>query len=146
MTSGDLRVLNRHRAYRDAGGRGSVAANRPVYVGEDDESAWADAEPALPILWRRFLGEGKIAKGTPEPERFAPESVPGRFLVGGPETAARAIRELRAKAPFDVFNIEPRWAGFAPETVQAGLRRVAERVWPLVNVGGRDGSRSRSTG
>ena len=121
-----------YAAYREAGGRGSVAANRPIYVGENDDSAWEEAEPALRILWHRFVAEGKIARGTPEPERFGPENTPGQFWVGGPETIAGWARELRARVPFDTLNLEPRWAGLPPDRVQAGLRRFAERVMPLL--------------
>jgi len=121
-----------HSAYREAGGRGSVAANRPAYVGEDDAAAWAEAEPALRILWRRFVEEGKIPRDRPEPETFTLENAPGQFLVGGPETVACFIRDLRARVPFDTFNIEPRWAGFTVEQVHASMRRFAEYVMPAL--------------
>ena len=55
--------------YREAGGTGLIAANRPVFVGPDDETAFDLAEPALRILWRRFRHEGKIPAETPEPDR-----------------------------------------------------------------------------
>jgi alkanesulfonate monooxygenase SsuD/methylene tetrahydromethanopterin reductase-like flavin-dependent oxidoreductase (luciferase family) len=119
-----------YQAYREEGGRGSVAANRPVYVGEDDPSAWAEAEPALRILWRRFVEEGKIPRDRPEPVTFNLENAPGQFVVGGPDTVARFIRDLRARIPFDVFNVEPRWAGFTPEQVQASMRRFMKEVVP----------------
>jgi alkanesulfonate monooxygenase SsuD/methylene tetrahydromethanopterin reductase-like flavin-dependent oxidoreductase (luciferase family) len=121
-----------YAAYRAAGGTGSVAANRPVYVGEDDESAWRDAEPALRILWRRFVEEGKIPKDRPEPERFTLDNAPGQFLVGSSDTVVRFIHHLRAGVPFDTFNIEPRWAGFTPEQVRAGMERFALGVMPAL--------------
>lgn len=119
-----------YAAYREAGGRHSVAANRPVFVGEDDRSAWEEAEGALRTLWRRFVGEGKIPRDRPEPARFTLENAPGQFLVGGPETVAGYIRALRERVPFDVFNMEPRWEGFTPEQVHASIRRFAEQVMP----------------
>lgn len=119
-----------YAAYLGAGGKGSVAANRPVYVGEDDASAWAEAEPALRILWRRFVQEGKIPKDRPEPETFNLENAPGQFLVGSAETVTRFIRDLQARVPFDTFNLEPRWAGLTPAQVQTTIRRVAEDVRP----------------
>ena len=121
-----------YAAYRDAGGRGHVAANRPVYVGEDDAAAWREAEPALRILWRRFVAEGKIPRDRPEPERFDLSSTPGQFVVGGPESVARHMRDLRARVPFDTLNIEPRWVGLSPEQAQASIRRFAEQVVPLI--------------
>jgi alkanesulfonate monooxygenase SsuD/methylene tetrahydromethanopterin reductase-like flavin-dependent oxidoreductase (luciferase family) len=121
-----------YAAYREAGGAGSVAANRPVYVGESDAAAWREIEPALRILWRRFTAEGKIPKDRPEPEVFTLENAPGQFLVGGPETVAGFIRDLRARVPFDTFNLEPRWAGLSPEQVQTTLRRFARDVMPAL--------------
>ena len=92
-----------------------MAANRPIFVGEDDADAWAQAERPLRILWKRFVEEGKIPRDRSEPERFTRENAPGQFLVGGPETIIRFVRDLHGRVPFDVFNVEPRWAGFAPE-------------------------------
>jgi alkanesulfonate monooxygenase SsuD/methylene tetrahydromethanopterin reductase-like flavin-dependent oxidoreductase (luciferase family) len=121
-----------YTAYRDAGGAGGVAANRPVYVGETDEAAWEEAEPALRMLWRRFVEEGKIPRDRPEPARFHLDNAPGQFLVGSAETVAGFIRSLRERVPFDTFNIEPRWAGFRPDQVFASMTRLAERVMPCV--------------
>jgi alkanesulfonate monooxygenase SsuD/methylene tetrahydromethanopterin reductase-like flavin-dependent oxidoreductase (luciferase family) len=121
-----------HAAYTEAGGRGSVAANRPVYVGEDDATAWREAEPALRTLWKRFVQEGKIPRDRPEPEVFTLENAPGQFVVGSAETVAQFIRTLHDRVRFDVFNLEPRWAGFTPAQVTANLRRFAAQVMPLV--------------
>jgi len=77
-------------AYRAAGGNGLIAMNRPVYVGHDDATAWAEAEPALRIAWRRFREEGKIPADTPEPTASADLCAhPLNFLVGGPTSVAR---------------------------------------------------------
>ena len=119
-----------YQTYRAAGGMGSVAANRPIYVADDDATAWREAEPALRILWRRFVQEKKIRSDLPEPEEFNRENAPGQFLVGGPETVIRFMRDLQARVPFDTFNVEPRWAGFTPDQVQANIRRFAQHVMP----------------
>lgn len=121
-----------HRAYREAGGNLRVAANRPVFVGETDEQAWQVAEPALRILWRRFVEEGKIPRDRPEPERFTLQNTPGQFLVGSARTVARFIRDLRGRVPFDTFNVEPRWEGLPVERVHQNLRRFAAEVIPAV--------------
>jgi alkanesulfonate monooxygenase SsuD/methylene tetrahydromethanopterin reductase-like flavin-dependent oxidoreductase (luciferase family) len=121
-----------YEAYRAAGGQRSVAANRPVYLGETDAAAWEEAEPALRILWKRFVAEGKIARDTPEPERFTLENAPGQFVVGSAETLAGFIRNLRRRVPFDTFNLEPRWAGLTPEQAESTIRRFAEEVAPLI--------------
>jgi alkanesulfonate monooxygenase SsuD/methylene tetrahydromethanopterin reductase-like flavin-dependent oxidoreductase (luciferase family) len=99
-------------------------------VGKDDRTAWEEAEPALRILWRRFVAEGKIPRDRPEPERFNLENAPGQFLVGSAQTVTGFIQDLHARAPFDTFNIEPRWEGFTPEQVHASIRRFADGVMP----------------
>ena len=120
-------------AYRRAGGTGLLAANRPVFVGPDDETAFSRAEPALRILWRRFRQEGKIAAETPEPRRPADLCThPINFIVGGPESVARQLRELHTEVPFDVANVEVRWAGLTHELVRDSLRRLMEEVMPLL--------------
>jgi alkanesulfonate monooxygenase SsuD/methylene tetrahydromethanopterin reductase-like flavin-dependent oxidoreductase (luciferase family) len=119
-----------YEAYAAAGGLGSVAANRPVYLAGDDDTAWREAEPALRLLWRRFVEEGKIPRDRKEPERFTLENAPGQFVVGSPGTVVQFIRELRRRVPFDTFNIEPRWAGFTPAQVHASMRLFAREVMP----------------
>jgi alkanesulfonate monooxygenase SsuD/methylene tetrahydromethanopterin reductase-like flavin-dependent oxidoreductase (luciferase family) len=137
MLFSHLRTPEQYRqylaAYRAAGGTGLVAANRPVFVGPDDAAAWARAEPALRLLWRRFRQEGKIPAGTPEPER--PEDLvahPINFVVGGPETVARRLGVLHRQAPFDVANVEVRWAGLPHALVRDSLRRLMEDVVPIL--------------
>jgi alkanesulfonate monooxygenase SsuD/methylene tetrahydromethanopterin reductase-like flavin-dependent oxidoreductase (luciferase family) len=117
-------------AYRAAGGRGHVAANRPLYLAEDDATAWEEAEPALRILWRRFQQEGKISREAAEPPTFDLTNAPGQFLVGSPTTVIQFIQELQVRVPFDTFNLEPRWEGFSPSQVKQTIRRFAERVMP----------------
>ena len=122
-------------AYRDAGGRGLVAANRPVYVGADDDAAFAEAGPALRALWRRFRAEGKIPAATPEPADPADlTGHPINFLVGGPESVAGQVAELRAAAPFDVLNVEVRWAGLSAAQVRASLDRLMGEVVPRLDL------------
>jgi alkanesulfonate monooxygenase SsuD/methylene tetrahydromethanopterin reductase-like flavin-dependent oxidoreductase (luciferase family) len=118
-------------AYRRAGGTGLLAANRPVFVGPDDETAFRQAEPALRILWRRFQQEGKIAAGNPEPRHAADLCAhPINFIVGGPESVARQLRALHDEVPFDVANVEVRWAGLTHDLVCDSLRRLMNDVLP----------------
>lgn len=120
--------------YREAGGKGLVAANRPVFVGPDDATAFDRAEPALRTLWRRFRQEGKIPADTPEPTNPADLcGHPINFIVGGPESVARQLLDLHERVPFDVANVEVRWAGLSHETVRDSLRRLMEDVMPIVN-------------
>ena len=119
--------------YHRAGGNGLLAANRPVFVGPSDETAFRQAEPALRILWRHFQQEGKIPAETPEPHR--PEDLcahPINFIVGGPQAVARQLRELHDQARFDVANVEVRWAGLSHKIVRESLGRLMEDVMPLM--------------
>ncbi len=129
MLFSHLRTPDQYRdyadAYRKAGGTGLIAANRPVLIGPDDRTAWSIAEDALRILWRRFRHEGKIPRDTPEPER--PQDLCGHpinFIVGGPESVARQLHELHDHVPFDVINVEVRWAGLSHEQVCDSLERL----------------------
>ncbi len=120
-------------AYRAAGGTGMIAANRPIFVGPDDASALASAEPALRTLWRRFRQEGKIPADTVEPDR--PQDLCGHpinFIIGGPLSVAQQLGELYDQVPFDVANVEVRWAGLSHELVRESLRRLMEDVVPIV--------------
>jgi alkanesulfonate monooxygenase SsuD/methylene tetrahydromethanopterin reductase-like flavin-dependent oxidoreductase (luciferase family) len=133
MLFSHLRTPEQYRqyatAYRASGGTGRIAANRPVFVGPDDATAFALAEPALRILWRRFRHEGKIAAETPEPARVEDLCAhPINFLVGGPETVVRQLRALHEQVPFDVANVEVRWAGLSHELVLDSLRRFMSAV------------------
>jgi alkanesulfonate monooxygenase SsuD/methylene tetrahydromethanopterin reductase-like flavin-dependent oxidoreductase (luciferase family) len=125
-------------SYREAGGSGLIAANRPVFVGPDDDFAFSLASPALRTLWRRFQQEGKIPADAQEPTRV--EDLCGHpinFIVGGPETVARQLRELHDRAPFDVANVEVRWAGLPHELVCDSLRRLMEDAVPRIGGLGR---------
>jgi hypothetical protein len=110
-----------------------VAANRPVYVGPDDATARAHAEPALRLLWRRFRDEGKIPAATPEPESLNHLCAhPLNFVIGGPEGVTRQLLELHKLVPFDVLNIEIRWDGLGHEAVRDSLRRFMQQVAPAL--------------
>jgi alkanesulfonate monooxygenase SsuD/methylene tetrahydromethanopterin reductase-like flavin-dependent oxidoreductase (luciferase family) len=119
--------------YRAAGGRGLIAANRPIYVGPDDETAWCIAEPMLRTLWRRFQREGKIAAGLPEPALVeALCAHPINFIDGGPVSVARQLMQLHQAAPFDVANVEVRWEGLAHGQVLDSLRRLMKDAVPIL--------------
>lgn len=120
-------------AYRQAGGRGLVAANRPIYVGPDDAAARRTAGPALRTLWRRFQFEGKIAREIPEPESVEELSAhPINFIIGGPESVGRQLRTLHGEVPFDVANVEVRWTGLSHAQVRESLSRLVREVLPRI--------------
>ena len=101
--------------------------NRPVYIGTDDATAFAEAEPALRTLLRRFRDEGKIPTATPEPSAVSDLCHhPLNFIVGGPASVARQLRDLHAMCPFDVLNVELRWDGLTHGQVLQSLRRLMD--------------------
>jgi len=104
-----------------------------VFVGPDNETAFSQAEPALRILWRRFQQEGKIAAEIPEP-RYPADLCghPINFIIGGPKSVARKLRDLHDEVPFDVANVEVRWAGLTHDLVCESLRRLMKEVVPLM--------------
>lgn len=113
------------------GGGGLIAANRPVFVARDDQTAFVLAEPALRQLWRRFQKEGKIAPHVPEPAGIADLGAhPINFIVGGPSTVARQLLELHQQIPFDVANVELNWAGLPLADICESLRLLMTEVMP----------------
>jgi alkanesulfonate monooxygenase SsuD/methylene tetrahydromethanopterin reductase-like flavin-dependent oxidoreductase (luciferase family) len=115
--------------YRAVGGSGLIAMNRPIYVGDDDATAQAESEPALRTAWRRFQNEGKIAADMPEPTATADlRAHPLNFIIGGPASVARQLRELHAACPFDVLNAELRWEGLTHGQVMASLNRLVNSL------------------
>jgi alkanesulfonate monooxygenase SsuD/methylene tetrahydromethanopterin reductase-like flavin-dependent oxidoreductase (luciferase family) len=128
-----LRTSEQHRTFREAyaaaGGRGRIAANRPVYVGESDAAARETVEPALRLLWRRFQADGKIPADRPEPRSLEDlAAYPIHFVFGAPESVIRQLRDLRAACSFDLLNIEVRWPGLATRDARAGLKRFVSDV------------------
>jgi alkanesulfonate monooxygenase SsuD/methylene tetrahydromethanopterin reductase-like flavin-dependent oxidoreductase (luciferase family) len=118
-------------AYHQAGGGGLVAANRPVHVAKDDDTAFARAEPALRILWKRFRAEGKIPADAAEPRRIEELCAhPINFIVGGPERVAVQLADLHSKSPYDVANLEVRWDGLDIEAIADCMNLLASSVRP----------------
>ncbi|MDB5330884.1 MAG: flavin-dependent oxidoreductase, F420-dependent methylene-tetrahydromethanopterin reductase [Phycisphaerales bacterium] len=118
-------------AYHQAGGAGRVAANRPVHVAKDDDTAFARAEPALRILWKRFRAEGKIPADAAEPRRIEDLCAhPINFIVGGPERVAMQLADLHSQAPYDVANLEVRWDGVDVDAVADCMNLLASSVRP----------------
>jgi alkanesulfonate monooxygenase SsuD/methylene tetrahydromethanopterin reductase-like flavin-dependent oxidoreductase (luciferase family) len=135
MLFSHLRMIQEYRelkrTYVAAGGTRMIAANRPIFVGADDESAERKLETTLRLLWRRFQSEGKISSGAREPESVSELSAhPVNFIVGGPQRVAAEIRELHRQAPFDVLNVELRWPGLSHASVCDSLRRLMTEVVP----------------
>jgi alkanesulfonate monooxygenase SsuD/methylene tetrahydromethanopterin reductase-like flavin-dependent oxidoreductase (luciferase family) len=121
-------------AYQSAGGRGRIAANRPIFVARDEPTAWRQVEPGLRTLWRRFHSEGKIATGIREPADAKDLCAhPINFIVGSPDGVARQLAELHEQAPYDVANLEVRWTGLSDDAITESMRLLAGEVRPRLD-------------
>lgn len=109
---------------------GSIAASRAMYVGDDDASAWRDAEDVAWTLNARMRQERPAVAALPAPASVQEAAEQVQFVVGGPERCRASVAELRDVIPFDTFNLQPRWAGLRGDQVEASLRRFARQVAP----------------
>lgn len=121
--------------YAAAGGDVSrVPVGRFCYVGESDASARAEAWPVVTAqarrlhdigLWRR--GDLVTTEADLEPERFYHETA----IVGGPETVAARIAQLRDEHGVRYVNLLSSFFGFLPENLlRDSLRRFSAEVMP----------------
>jgi alkanesulfonate monooxygenase SsuD/methylene tetrahydromethanopterin reductase-like flavin-dependent oxidoreductase (luciferase family) len=113
-----------------APGDGITSASRAMYVGENDAAAWREASEAVWQLNARMRRERAAIAALPQPQSVEEAAEQVQFVVGGPERCRASVQELLAILPFDVFNLQPRWAGLPARHVEASLRRFAEEVVP----------------
>jgi alkanesulfonate monooxygenase SsuD/methylene tetrahydromethanopterin reductase-like flavin-dependent oxidoreductase (luciferase family) len=131
----ELRTLHAaYRAGREQAGlprdAGTVSASRAMYVGDNDASAWREASEAVWSLNARMRRERIAIAALPAPQSVQVAAEQVQFVVGSPERCRASVEELLNVLPFDVFNLQPRWAGLPAEQVDASLRRFAEVVAP----------------
>jgi alkanesulfonate monooxygenase SsuD/methylene tetrahydromethanopterin reductase-like flavin-dependent oxidoreductase (luciferase family) len=131
----ELRALDAaYRAGREEAGLplegGITSASRAMYVGENDAAAWREASEAVWLLNARMRRERAAIAALPEPQSVQEAAEQVQFVVGGPERCRASVQELLEVLPFDVFNLQPRWAGLGTERVAASLRRFADDVAP----------------
>jgi alkanesulfonate monooxygenase SsuD/methylene tetrahydromethanopterin reductase-like flavin-dependent oxidoreductase (luciferase family) len=112
-----------------------VPVGRFCYVGESDAQARAEAWPVALAqaqrlyqigLWKR--GDLITTEDDLEPERFYRETA----IIGGPETVAGRIRELRDEHGVRYVNLLASFFGYLPEhLLRRSLRLFAGEVAPL---------------
>ena len=105
-----------------------LAIARCVYVGADDASAIAEAGPSIT---RFYLAAKSTPRDQPVP---SVEELIARlhFVVGGPERCASEIAAFSAATGLTHVSIQPTWIGLPHAASMASLRRLGERVMPLV--------------
>ena len=129
MLFSHLRTPEQYRqyaaAYREAGGTGLIAANRPVFVGPDD------ADRLRPRRARPAASSGgasaRKARSPPIPpsprDPKTSAATPSTSSSAGPSPSPRQLLALHEEVPFDVANVEVRWAGLSHQLVCDSLRR-----------------------
>ena len=140
--------LNEYRAaWKQAGheSEASVFLRIPVYVGETDEQAHADAEESTMRAYRRlaqnFLNSATIAGATPSEERVQrgerlsavtyEELLRDRLAYGNPETVTNLLREIIDEQGLDGVVAEVNvGGGIDKDKVLASVNRFATEVAP----------------
>ncbi len=142
--------LNEYRAaWKDAGHKAdtSVFLRLPVYVGETDEQAYADAEESTMRAYRRlaqnFLNSAAVAGATPSEERVQrghqlssityEDLLRDRLAYGNPETVSRLLRDIIEEQGLSGVVAEVNvGGGIAKEKVLASVKRFATEVAPAL--------------
>ena len=140
--------LNAYRAaWKDAGhpGESSVFLRIPVYVGETDEQAHADAEESTMRSYRRlaqnFLNSASVAGATPDEERVQrgqrlssvtyEDLLRDRLAYGSPDTVTRQLRDIVDELGLEGVVAEVNvGGGIAKDKVLASVNRFATEVAP----------------
>jgi alkanesulfonate monooxygenase SsuD/methylene tetrahydromethanopterin reductase-like flavin-dependent oxidoreductase (luciferase family) len=123
------------RTYRQHGGDVSaVPVGRFCYVGETDAIARSEVWPTVVQQANRLRQVGLHRRSDPviteeelEPERFYAETA----IVGGPETVARRLGELRDEHGIGYVNLLSAFFGYLPEPLlRSSLTLFANEVMP----------------
>ena len=134
-------------AWKDAGHKAdaSVFLRIPVYVGETDEQAFADAEESTMRAYRRlaqnFLNSATVAGATPDEERVEraqrlsaityEDLLRDRLAYGNPDTVAKLLREIIDELKLDGVVAEVNvGGGISKDKVLESVKRFATRVAP----------------
>ncbi len=143
--------LNAYRtAWNEAGHKAdsSVFLRIPVYVGETDEQAHADAEESTMRSYRRlaqnFLNSATVAGATPDEERVQrgqrlsavtyEDLLRDRLAYGSPDTVATQLRDIADELKLDGLVAEVNVGGGIPkDKVLASVKRFATEVAPALS-------------
>ena len=134
-------------AWNEAGHKGdsSVFLRIPVYVGETDKQAHADAEESTMQSYRRlaqnFLNSATVAGATPDEERVQrghrlsaityEDLLRDRLAYGSPDTVTKLLREIVDELGLDGVVAEVNvGGGIAKDKVLASVKRFATEVAP----------------
>jgi alkanesulfonate monooxygenase SsuD/methylene tetrahydromethanopterin reductase-like flavin-dependent oxidoreductase (luciferase family) len=133
-----LRLYHAERARCGLAPVTEIPIIKELHVGSDDVSALRAAQPFLEDKYRAYVRWGQsevLPEGDTLRQAFDQLAQGGRFIVGGPETCARQIREHVERLGATTFLFRFQWPGMPQELVLASMRRAAESVFPLLRAG-----------
>jgi alkanesulfonate monooxygenase SsuD/methylene tetrahydromethanopterin reductase-like flavin-dependent oxidoreductase (luciferase family) len=108
---------------------------KEFYVGSDDASAMRAARPFLEGKYDAYVKWGQsdvMPAGDTLRLGFDELAGGGRFIVGGPETCARQVRDHIRRLGVTSLFFRFQWPGMPQELVLPSMRRAAEEVFPRV--------------
>jgi len=108
---------------------------KELHVGTDDESAMRAVRPFLEDKYKAYVQWGQsevLPEGDTLRQAFEQLAEGGRFIVGGPESCARQVREHVERLGATSFLFRFQWPGMPQELVLSSMRRAAEEVFPLL--------------
>jgi alkanesulfonate monooxygenase SsuD/methylene tetrahydromethanopterin reductase-like flavin-dependent oxidoreductase (luciferase family) len=132
------RQLGLYHAERERCGllpAGEIPIIKELHVGSDDSSALLSVRPYLEDKYKAYVQWGQsevLPEGDTLRQAFEQLAGGGRFIVGGPETCARQVREHVERLGATSLLFRFQWPGMPQNLVLASMRRAAERVLPLV--------------
>lgn len=122
-------------------GRSLSEVNRPLrremYVAEDDETAWEEVGEALLYEYEEVYSTGyddvdERFEGIGEDERIEVirEHADGRFIIGGPETAIRQLKEFHRSIGMNELLLRMHFPGLSSDLVSKSIRITGEEIIP----------------
>jgi alkanesulfonate monooxygenase SsuD/methylene tetrahydromethanopterin reductase-like flavin-dependent oxidoreductase (luciferase family) len=111
-----------------------LPAIREACVAETDERAFALARPHLERKYAAYVdwGQSDVLPPTDTLKLGWDELRAGRFVIGGPETAAEQIREHRDRLGIDHLILRVQWPGLPHRDAMRTLELLASEVLPRV--------------
>lgn len=113
-----------------------VPLRREVYVAEDNETAWEEAGEAVLREYTDVYGdydavdtsfEGEDTEAAIENLR---KRAPGRFIVGGPESAIEELERFHDVVEMDEILLRTHFPGLDLDLAEKSLRIISEDVMP----------------